>query len=98
LEVRDQFTVQLQVILERIFFGVVFYEEVEGVDDDHIGDDFDLDAEFLCFFGEYDSGLVVAKRVLLPVDEMVFGGDFEGISLDRGTGMDGRPQAEDMGG
>jgi hypothetical protein len=47
-------------------------EEVEGVDDRHFGHQSTSMLELARLFREDQAGQVVALRVLLPVDEMLF--------------------------
>ena len=45
-------------------------EEIERVDRHHVGDEVDGDVECVRRFFKYRAGLIVAERVLLPVQEV----------------------------
>lgn len=62
-----------RVVLKGKFSGFFFEEEVERVDDCHVGDEIDANLQFRGWFREDDSGEVVSEGVLLPVDEVWFG-------------------------
>jgi hypothetical protein len=60
------------VVGERNFLGVRLKEEIEGIDHRHLGDQIDLDPELAGFLREHQARQVIALRVLLPVDEVLF--------------------------
>ena len=66
-----QFAGERGVVGEGIFFGVRFEEEIERIEDRHLGDQIDFDEEFGGGFGEDQAREIVALRVLLPVEEVV---------------------------
>ncbi len=75
-QVRRQFALLFAGIREGDVLGVRFQKEVERVKHRHFGDQINLDTEFAGLFGEDQTRQVVALRVLLPVDEVVFRQDF----------------------
>jgi hypothetical protein len=97
-QVRPEVRLQRGFVAEGKGFGIGFEEEIEGVDDDHVGHEVDLHFKPVGFFREHQPAQVIAERVLLPVDEMRFGGHRHGVAQDRGPAMGGRPQANDLGG
>ena len=62
---------------ERKLLGVRLKEEIEGIDDRHLGHQIDFDPEFARLLREDQPGQVVALWILLPVDEVLFGPDLE---------------------
>ena len=71
-------------------------EEVERVDDRHVGHQVDRDLELPGLFRKHQPRQVVALRVLLPVDEMLGGRDFQRIGQHRRARMRRRTQAHDL--
>ncbi len=49
-------------------------------------------------FGEDEAGEIIGVGVLLPVEEMFFGEDLEGVSENGGAGVRGGAQAYHVGG
>jgi hypothetical protein len=47
--------------------------------------------------GEDNARLPIAVRVLLPIQEVVFRTDFQGVIGDTGTAVRSRPEADDLG-
>ncbi|MNS63762.1 hypothetical protein D3C72_968650 [compost metagenome] len=78
-QVRRQFLALVRGISERDFFCVGFEEEIEGVEDRHFGQQVDFDPQFVGLFRKHQPRQVIALRVLLPVDEMLLGRDFQRI-------------------
>ena len=76
--------------------GILLDEEIEGVDDHHLGDDIDLDPQGLCFFLEHHARQDVAEGILLPVDEVFFRRDPQGIRQDRRPAMHRRTQPDHL--
>ena len=93
-QVGAQFRRQLLRVGERKFFGVFFNEEIEGVDDRHVGHQVDREVEHVGFFLEHETADVIAVRVLLPVDEMVLRLHRQRVRQDRCARMGGRAQAD----
>ena len=70
-EVRRQLT-RLQVgVSEREFFGCGFQKKVKRVEHRHFNHQVHRDLEFARGLFKHQAGLVVGKRILLPVDEML---------------------------
>jgi hypothetical protein len=78
------------------FLGMRLKEEVEGIDHRHLGDQIDLDPEFAGLFREDQARQVIALRVLLPVDEVLFRTDLQRIGKDACPRMRTRTQANDL--
>ncbi|MNL06262.1 hypothetical protein D3C87_1268940 [compost metagenome] len=95
-EVRRQFLALIGGVGERDFLGVGFEEEVERVEHRHFGEQIDFDAQLIGFLGKHQSREVVALRVLLPVDEMLLGRDFQGIRQNPRAAVGGRAQTYDL--
>jgi hypothetical protein len=95
-QVGRQFVLQRFIVLEGDFLGIGLEKEVERVDHRHLGDQVDLDFQFLGLFREHQARQVVALRILLPVDEMVGRGDRQRIGEDGGARMRRRAQAHDL--
>ena len=70
LHERRQFHHLPGVVDEGHLFGLRLQEEVERVQDRHLGDQVDLDAERVGLFGKHQAGEIVGLRILLPVDEV----------------------------
>ena len=78
-EIRLQLRGQVALVSEGAGLGVILDEEIERVDDRHLGGQIDLDLQFGGPLGEDQTGEPVPVRVLLPVDEVVLRQDLEGI-------------------
>ena len=86
-EIGGEFGRQLLRIGERKFLRVGLDEEVERVDHRELGGQIDLDLEGLDRLGKYVARQPIAVRVLLPIDEVVFGFDLERIARHFGAAM-----------
>lgn len=95
-QVRRQFALLFAGIREGDVLGVRFQKEVERVEHRHFGDQINLDTELVGLFREDQTRQVIALRVLLPVDEVVFRQDFQRIRQHAGAAMGGRAQANDL--
>ena len=82
---------------EGELLGVVFEEEVEGIDDGHVGDQVDFHFEMLGDFGVNETREVVALRVLLPVEEMVSGLNAKRVTEDGRAAMGSGAEANHLG-
>ena len=71
-------------------------EEVEWVDDRHIGHQVDRDVEQVGLLGKDQPGQVVSLRILLPVDEMLGRRDLQRIGQDGRPAMGCRTQTDDL--
>ena len=96
LPVGHQFILQVLGILEGKLLGIGFEEEIEGIDDRHLGHQVDLDLEFGGLLREHQARQVVRFRVLLPVDEVRLGQHAQRIAQDAGTAVRGGTQADDL--
>ncbi len=97
LKIGRQFLLQVRGIGEGKLRRRILQEEIERVEDADFKDQIDLDAEMRGFFREDDARQPVAERVLLPVEEVAGGLDFQRIGLNVGAGMRRRAQADDLG-
>ncbi len=89
--------VQLPVLVfEREFLCVGLEEEIERIDDRHLRDQINLELQFPGALGEDDPGQPVRLRVLLPVDEVVGGGDAQRVREDRRARVRCRTQAHQL--
>ncbi len=95
-EVRRQLALLFAGVGERDVLGVGLEEEVERIEHSHLGDQIDFDAKLVGLFREDQARQVIALRVLLPVDEMVFRQDFQRIRQHACAAMGGRAQANDL--
>ena len=85
-----------RLIAEGEFLCIALEEEIEGIEDCHLGHQIDLDAQFAHPLGEDDAGQIVRLRILLPVDEVLGGHDLEGIGQDPSAAMRGGTQTDDL--
>ena len=97
LEVRQEVVLQERRVGEREVFRVLLEEKVERVRDRQLGHQVDLDHQLLRRFREHQPGLVVAERILLPVDEVIARLDPECVRKDRSPAVRRRPQPHDVG-
>ncbi|MNL20145.1 hypothetical protein D3C87_1413800 [compost metagenome] len=95
-EIGGELGPQLGAVGEGKGLGLRLDEEVEGIDDREFGDNVDLDAEFVDRLRKDEARQPVARRVLLPVHEMLRRGHLERIALDRGAAMRGGAQTDDL--
>ncbi len=91
-QVRFQILPQRFRVIERHRLGVLLDEEVERVDDLHVGDQADVDAQLAGGVGKDQAGQKVSEGILLPVDEVVGRLDLQRVSLDGGAGVRSRAQ------
>ena len=83
-------------ITERILDRLVLEEERERVDDRHFGHQVDRHAKFAGFFREDQPREEVAVRVLLPIDEVLLGRDFQRVAEHRRAAVRRRTQPHDL--
>ena len=88
-----QFLEQGIRIFEGKRFGVFFDEEIEGIDDRHVGHQVDRHLQLRGLVREHQPRQPVAERILLPVDEMLRR-DRERIAVDRRAAMRRRTQSD----
>ena len=84
------------VVGEGPGLGRGFEEEVERIDDRHVGHQVDRDLEQVGLLGKYQPGEVISLRILLPVDEMLGRGDLQRIGNDGCPAVRGRTQTHDL--
>jgi hypothetical protein len=73
LQVRLQFVREFGFILKRITFSIFFGKKIKGVIDLDVRDEVHAHAELLRLFGKNQPRLPVGKRILLPVQKLLFG-------------------------
>ncbi len=88
---------QRRVVGERPGLGRGLQEEVERVDDRHVGHEVDRDLELPGLFREHQPREVIALRVLLPVDEVLRWGDFQRVGQHGRPRMRRRSEPNDLG-
>ena len=87
---------QLGLVGEGKLLRARLEEEIERVEDRHLGDEVDLDAEERRRLREDEPGEVVRLRVLLPVDEVLGRLDLHRVAQDAGSRVRRRPQPDDL--
>ncbi|RMN17035.1 hypothetical protein ALQ63_04097 [Serratia plymuthica] len=97
VQIGRQFDFLLFRIAKRNMFRLRLQEEIEGVNHRHFNPHIHFHAEVVGFFREHQPGQVVAVRILLPVDKVIFRGHFQRIGQNGGTAVCGRAQAYDLG-
>ena len=95
-QVRLKFLGDARLVGERVLLGFGLEEEVERIDDRHLGDEIDLRRELAGLLREDDPGEVVAERILLPVEEMPGRVDAQRVAQDRRAAVRRRPQPDDL--
>ena len=93
---RHQLARQLLLVGKGKLGGRLFQKEIERIDHHHLGDQVHFDTEQIGFFRENQARLVVAERVLLPVDEMRFRQDIQRIAVHRRAAVYRRTQPDNM--
>jgi hypothetical protein len=96
LQIGDQFLGHHRVIGKRVLFRGSLDKEIERVDRRHLDEQIDLDDQFAGWLVEDKAGVVVAVRVLLPVEEVVFRVDAQRIAQNRRPAVRRRPQPDDV--
>ena len=96
-QVGRELFLQRGAVLEREVLGLGLQEIVEGVVHRHFDDQIDRDLELGGFGGEHQAGLVVGKRVLLPVDEVLSGFYLERVRDDVAAAVGCWAQANHLG-
>ena len=79
-------------VVETVVLGPILDEEVEGIDRREVGDKTDRDRQSRRGFRKHKARLVIAERVLLPVQEVSRGLHRQRIRLDRSTRVRCRTQ------
>ncbi|MCY1167253.1 hypothetical protein D9M73_72130 [compost metagenome] len=83
-------------VFEGELFGCRFQEKIKRVEHHHVNHKVHRDLEFPRRLRENQPGLVVCKRVLLPVDEVVRRLDLQRIRQHLGPAVRGRAQAHNL--
>ncbi len=96
IEKRRKLLGKLRGVSERECFREGLHEEVERIDDRHVGDEIDGDDEFAGLFRKYEASEPVAVRILQPVHEMLRRRHLERIAQYAGAAMRRRPQPDDL--
>ena len=71
MKIGGKFANQSGVIGERKLLGFLFQEEIEWIDDRHLGDEIDFNRKLFRLFRKDQPGKAIAIRILLPVDEVI---------------------------
>ena len=69
-----EINLQLRVIGEWKGFSFRFEEKIEGIDDDHVGNQVNLNVKLAGFLRKDQTAKVVIEGILLPVEKMLFRG------------------------
>src|SRR5262245_59873545 len=69
-KVRMEFFLQLLRISKSKLLGCLFNKEIKWVDNDDLSNHFNFKTERPCLLGENYTRLVIAKRILLPVEKI----------------------------
>jgi hypothetical protein len=96
IEVGREVGSEVSWIAEGKALRVLLNEEVEWIDRPHVGHQADGDVQLTGFARKDRAGQIVAERVLLPIDEVIGGGNRERISLDGGTRVRRRTEPDDV--
>ena len=94
--VDDEIGPQVLAVFERPDLRAFLDEEIERIVDRHVGDDVDLDLQFVDQLGEDVARQPVAVRVLLEVHEMIGGRHFQRMRDDPRAAVRRGPQADDL--
>ena len=81
---------------EREVLGLLLEEEVERIDDRHVGDEVDLEHQLGRVLRKDEARLVVAERILLPVEEVRLRLDAQRVRDDRRAAVRRGAQANDV--
>ena len=95
-QVRRQFLALVGCVGERDFLGIGLEEKVEGIEDGHLRQQIDFDTQLFGFFRKHQPRQVIALGVLLPVDEVLLGRDFQRIGQDPRATVGGRAQPHNL--
>lgn len=95
-EVWRQLLALIGGVAERDSLGVRFEKKIERIEHRHFRDQIDFDAQLCGFFREHQTCQVIALGVLLPVDEMLLGRDFQRIGKNSRAAVGRRAQADDL--
>ena len=85
LKVRCEFFLHQGIISKGEMLGILFNKEVKRVDHGHVRDHLHRELQAFRFFRKHQPRLIVAERILLPVNKVVLGRHFQGIAMYMGT-------------
>ena len=94
VEERDQLLGERGRVIERMELRIRLDEEIERVDDRHVGDEVDRDVERRGRLGEHEPRDPVSVGVLLPVEEVLCRSDVQRITEHRRAAMRRGPQPD----
>ena len=94
--VDDEIGPQVLAIFERPNLRAFLDEEIERIVDRHVGDDVDLDLQFVDQFGKDIARQPIAIRVLLDVHEMIGRRNFQRVRYDPRAAMGRGPEPDDL--
>ena len=87
---------QLGGVGKRVLFNFGIEEELEWIDGDEVGNEVDLDREFVCLLRENEAGALIVVGVQLPIEYVSGGGDVHRIAENGGSTMKGGAQLNDL--
>jgi len=96
VQVRLELFFHSRRIVERCLGSRGLHKKVERVEHRHFGDQVHRDFEAGGFFRENQAGLVIGKRILLPVDEMLGRLNGQAVRQDAAAAVGGRSQANHL--
>jgi hypothetical protein len=70
LEVGSELLLEVGLVGERPVLRLVGDEEVERVDDGHVGHEIDRHDEAVGLLGQHHAGAIIGEGILLPIDEV----------------------------
>jgi hypothetical protein len=92
----SQLMIERAIVLEGKSLRLRFEKKIERIVDRHLGDEVHLDLKFAGGFLEDQPGEVIGLGILLPVDEMVFRADAQGVTEDARARMRRGSQPNDL--
>ena len=97
IEISGEIGRDLRCICERPILCIILNEEVERIDHDEVGDQVNRNRKLVGPLRKNQPCQPVAVRILLPVDEVVFGRDAQRIVVDRSPAVRCGPQTYYLG-
>ena len=95
-EVGRQLLFQLRLVFERPVARVFVDKKIERIDRGHVRHEIDRHLELVRLFGKDEPRQIIAERILLPVDEVVFRRDVQRVRQDRRARMRRGPEPHDL--
>ncbi len=93
LQVGRQLFSKRRRVVKGEMLSVLFDKKVKGVDHGHRGDQLDINMQSGNLLREHQPRDMVAKRILLPIDEVLAAGNFQTVGINWRTAMRCRLQA-----